>query len=780
MIVVLRKILFLSAVVLCSTCLHNTLFALNPTKNISQYGLDMWDESRGLSAFAIHAIKQTKDGYIWLGTDVGLIRFDGVEFTTFSSATVPRMSDNSIMSLAEDGNGNLWFAMLRGGLGKYYQGKFYFYTKENGLPTNEVVEVFVDSKNNLWLGFMHMGIARFQNEKAIVIPTEETSQFNNVRTIFEDSHNRIWFGTGNFKYYNKDFSVTKIPQTTSEILSVICEDAQGTIWGGKGDGLYFIKDGKENLFSFAKKDFISPIREVIKDKSGNLWIGTEGDGLFRYTNGTLSQFNLQDGLKSNRIISICEDREGNLWLGTRGGGLCRLKDKNISVYAEENGLSSDYVHCVFEDSKQRLWIGLRNSGVDVFENGKFTQHYSTANGLLENQVRAIEEDAEGNMWFGSISGLSQLMSSSISSTPRFHYYNNLHDPHDNKLIARFRSVYSDKNNIIWCGSYGAGVVIIRGKEISFNRLPHYNETTNSFVRVITEDNNGILWIGTQAGINRIEDTTITFYGIKEGMPDNEVFAFHFEDDSTMWIGTYNAGLIRYKNGKFISINKKHGLYDNVVFSILADSNGYFWMSSNHGIFRASRQELNDCADGKISSITSVSFGMDDGMKSVECNGGSTPTSVMTRDGMLVFPTVKGFVLLNPNDINNYSMPPQVIFERLISNEDTLLVNEPLALSPGKKKFEIEYTALSFFASEKIRFRYMLEGFETQWNEAETRRKAYYTNIPAGEYTFRVIAASNTGEWNSQGAVLKIIIPPHIWETWWFQILTFLLIAGGIT
>jgi signal transduction histidine kinase len=295
------------------------------------------------------------------------------------------------------------------------------------------------------------------------------------------------------------------------------------------------------------------------------------------------------------------------------------------------------------------------------------------------------------------------------------------------------------------------------------------------VRFITEDRQGALWLGGVSGMSRFKDGVFTNYTTEQGLSNNYVRDIYEDADGTLWVGTYGGGLNRFKDGRFTHITTREGLFDNIVSRILEDENGNFWMSCNRGIYRASRKELNDLAEGRVKAINSVSYGVADGMKSNETNGGGQPAGWKDLEGKLWFPTVKGVVRIDPDNFNR--LPPPVVIEQVLVDKTAADSHQSIRLRPGQSDLEIHYTGLSLTAPEKVRFRYRLEGYDRDWVDARERRVAYYTNISPGTYAFRVMAANNDGVWSTQDATIQVVVVPPFWRTWWFISLSVFAIAA---
>lgn len=378
-----------------------------------------------------------------------------------------------------------------------------------------------------------------------------------------------------------------------------------------------------------------------------------------------------------------------------------------------------------------------------------------------NSVRAIFEDREGTLWIGTESGLNSLRDD------RFTVYT-IRDglSHDN-----VRAITQDREGNLWLGTYGGGLNRLReGKFISFTAR---DGLSNDHIWVNLEDREGNLWVGTWNGLDRFNKSRFTAITSADGLSNDYVWSIYEDRAGGIWIGTDGGGLNRLKDGRITRYTTKDGLFDDVVMAILEDDAGNFWMSCNRGIFRASRRELNDFADGRVRSIGCVAYGTADGMTSSACNGVSQPSVTRTRDGRLWFPTVKGVVIIDPRHIPTNAMPPPVAIEEVVV--DAVTVNKGnrqsgATFAPGAERFEFHYTGLSFVAPERVRFRYMLEGLDHDWVDAGARRVAYYNNLAPGDYRFRVLAANNDGVWNEEGASLSFHVQPRFYQTYPFYLM----------
>jgi signal transduction histidine kinase len=339
------------------------------------------------------------------------------------------------------------------------------------------------------------------------------------------------------------------------------------------------------------------------------------------------------------------------------------------------------------------------------------------------------------------------------------------------------AVYEDRGGEIWVGTGSDSELggLYRFKDGVFTPYRAAEGLALTDVRFITEDRQGALWLGGVSGMSRFKDGVFTNYTTEQGLSNNYVRDIYEDADGTLWVGTYGGGLNRFKDGRFTHITTREGLFDNIVSRILEDENGNFWMSCNRGIYRASRKELNDLAEGRVKAINSVSYGVADGMKSNETNGGGQPAGWKDLEGKLWFPTVKGVVRIDPDNFNR--LPPPVVIEQVLVDKTAADSHQSIRLRPGQSDLEIHYTGLSLTAPEKVRFRYRLEGYDRDWVDARERRVAYYTNISPGTYAFRVMAANNDGVWSTQDATIQVVVVPPFWRTWWFISLSVFAIAA---
>jgi signal transduction histidine kinase/ligand-binding sensor domain-containing protein len=739
-----------------------TLLCSFAPEALAQYQFDSWTTENGLPQNSVVDILQTRDGYLWLATYNGLVRFDGARFTVFDRST-EGIKSQRVQSLYEDSKGTLWVGSEDGMLIRYRDGRFTTYTGENGLPHAIAIKLEEDEAGNLWINWTGevIAVTKFDGERFInykpadfphgvygeigrrrypwwnqdavglhclikgqvqtyALPAElSTAQILRVNADFRGN---LWIqtpGVGVVKVTDgqRKLYTTREGLPSNNIEGDFYEDRKGALWLGEfGGNLHHIQDGRRELaHTFQAFAFY-------EDREGSFWIGSPV-GLHRRRDLTIASLTEREGLSLNGVYSVFQDRAGAIWIGTWNGGLNRYAQDRFTSYHPPDGLPSNYITCTWEDNSGRLWVGT-SGGLAYFDHGRFTR-YEDESGFLRSIVWAMHEDRAGNLWFATDAGLVQRKDGQLT-----------------RYTAR-------------------------------DGLSHDRATT------LLEDRAGTLWIGGFHGFTRWKDGVFTAFTEREGFIGNQVRAFYEDGDGVLWIGTYDGGLYRFKDERLTRYTTKEGLHDNGVFQILEDDAGNLWMGCNRGIYRVSRRELNDFAEGKTRSITSVVFGTKDGLATLECNGGRQPSGLKTADGKLWFPTAGGVAIVDTKAVQSNTVPPPVLIEEFRLDDETIDFQRGVEVPPNKNNFEIRFTAPSFIKPEYIRFKYKLAGLDDDWHDAGERRTISYNQIPAGQYRFVVIAANSDGVWNTTGASLEITVVPPFWRRWWFITLAVIAVAAAI-
>lgn len=743
----------------------------SPQKVLGRYQQFVWLEQHGLPQNTVQAITRTHDGYLWLGTLAGVVRFDGAHFTVFDNGNTPEIKASYITALLEDHQGNLWICADGGGLVRFRDGRFRLYTTQNGLPNDTTKALLEDRNGSLWVGTLG-GMARFKDGHFTVYTTRDGLPNDSITALADDGAGGLWIGTqgGIARFRDGQFTT----YTTREGLlhnnvKALLMDRAGNLWVGVETGLCQFRDGRFSVHGAHDGLANLQVFDIFQDRENNLWVGTIGGGVFRLAaqspGGSFARYTTKDGLPGDRAAAIYQDPESDLWIGT-DGGLCQLRDGRFQVYGKPEGLAQDFAHGIYEDRAGNLWIGTVN-GLSRFKDGKFS-NYGVQDGVPAKTIHSIREDQAGNLWLAAYGGgVLRFQNGHFATwTTKEGLASNL-----------VRTVLPDRAGNLWIGAYGGGLNLWRDGR--FTLYTTGDGLASNYVRTLFEDRAGNLWVGTEdGGVSRFKDGRFITWTSKDGLAKNFVVSFYEDRRGNLWIGTVDGGISRFKDGKFATITAKDGLYDNVAFQILSDTDddsGNLWMSCNRGIYRVSLQELNDFADGRIRSVTSFGYGVTDGMLNRECNSGS-PAGVRARDGMLWFPSTRGAVVIDPKKLNK--QPSLLAIEKVTLDRRVLPLGQTVLVNPGQENLEIQYTGLSWVRPQQIRFRYKLVGLDQDWVEAGTRRTAYFPHLPPGTYTFTVIADNGDGVWNNEGRSLRIVVLPPFYRAWWFLSLVGLGVVGA--
>lgn len=758
-----------------SCCVHlvNLLFllllssagttrALDSSRELSQFGHEVWLTENGLPQNTVHAIAQTADGYIWIGTEEGLARFDGVKFTVFDKQNTPAIKSNYIRSLLADRQGALWIGTAQG-LVRMLNGKFTLFTRDDGLPSETIHAVYEDRERNLWVATAN-GLGLLKSGGLTTFTTKERLISGSIQALLQDSHGALWIATPYGVGRLKDGTFTNYTVRDglgSTSVRAIAEDRNGRIWFGSLGGLTSFDGNRFTNYTTRQGLPNDRVISLQVDRDGGLLIGTAG-GLCRFRDGSFTTFNTGEALATSTILSLLEDLEGNVWVGTETGGISLLKDRKFTTYTVRNGLSNDLAKAIYEDREGNIWIGTDGGGLNLLRNGKLNA-YTTRDGLAGNVVLSLAGDNAGNLWIGTPDGLNRL------NQGKFTTYTSA----DGLASNSVRSLWLDRRGNLWIGTRGGLTRMTNGV---FKTFTEVDGLPNDLVTALYEDTKGNLWIGTFGGLGKLTNEEFTTFTTSDGLSSDAVISLHEDSDGTLWIGTNGGGLNRLKDGKFTTYTTNNGLLDDVVYRILEDGQNHLWLSCRKGIFHISKKELDEFATGKIGSIAPVAYGTADGMMTRECSGGGDPAGWRGRDGKLWFPTIKGVAMIDPQNLKTNSHAPPVVIEQIRIDDKTFAPSERLELPAGTTRFDLDYTAPSFVAPEKVRFKYKLEGFDNDWIDSGTRRIAYYTNLRPGTYTFRVIASNNDGVWNQTGATVSLYLKPYFYQTYWFYAICLLALV----
>jgi ligand-binding sensor domain-containing protein/signal transduction histidine kinase len=743
--------------------------ALDPTKAITQYVHTVWRTDEGLPENAVTKILETSDGYLWVGTQAGIARFDGVHFTVFDHTNTPALHDDYIADLVEDSQGTLWIGTHNGGVTTFRNGRF---SHLSAISERAGLTLAADVDGSVWIGG-NGGLAHVKNGKAIkTYTTADGLSGDSVTRVLVDKDRSLWIATHGGLNHLTNGKIgaysTKDGLPSDDVIGLHLD----------ANGILLIQTQNSELTRRVEGRFEpwriqgvsgSAIEAMLEDRDGNVWIASSTQGLLRVSGKQVSRFTTKEELGSNEVNTVYEDHDGNLWIGTNGGGLERFRDGSFTTYAKEEGLSDDLAYSVIDDSVGDVWITTGTGLNQLHEN--HIRVFTTADGLPTDHTMALSEDHAQNLWVGSsTTGLFRMSHERVTQAI---------STRNGMPAYQISGILEDRTHQFWFLTRGGGLVRYASGQISV--YTKANGLLNNYLFAIAEGMSGTIWIGSGAGLSSIHDGYIKNYPTINSLSDALVTALYFDAKNTLWIGTVGRGLFRLENGRFTRYTTRQGLLDDTINNILEDAAANLWIGSNKGIYRISRHELDAVAAGTSKTAQPLVFGKADGMKSSETNAGSQPSGWRARDGRLWFPTIRGVVVVDPTRLSLSDRQPSTRVEQLLADEVDVNLAESVRLAPGTRRLEIRYTAPNLSSPERTQFRYRLDGFDEQWVQGGIQRIAQYTNLSPGHYTFHVSASADTGRWGNQENALNFDVLPQFYQTWWFRFLeglvTILVLLG---
>ncbi|HXT52569.1 MAG TPA: two-component regulator propeller domain-containing protein [Thermoanaerobaculia bacterium] len=732
--------------------------ALEPGRALTQYVHEAWTDRDGLPQSYVQTILQTRDGYLWIGTQEGLVRYDGQRFTVFDERNTPGLRASSVLSLLEDDDGTLW-VVLDGALATLRQGEFQAVHVDD-LPGAPRV-MARDRAGNYWLG-MDGVLCRLQLPPRTCYTAKDGLIGEKILALASTGEDELWVGTdyglvrlsrGRFEAPSPD---SGLPASS---IHALLAAADGALWVGTDYGLYRYRDG---VAEGRMHGIAAEVWSLLLDRAGSLWVGTSNAGLFRVRDGRATQLSTRDGLSHDAVHALFEDREGSLWVGTRGGGLERLSDGKVTPWGPREGLRGEVTFSVREDRTGNVWVGTDSGLNRIAPNGEVTS-FGEEQGLTSTFVASLAAShTTDELWVGTHGGgVHRLRGGRAAPYPLAHW------PHGGYVW----SLLVDRRGVLWIGS-GGGL-----GRMQDGRLTVYlnnNFAPADSIQSLLETKRGELWAGTLTGLYRWHDERLELSPAPGQVP---VLALHEDAAGTLWVGTYRYGLHRLRGSSHHRIGSRQGLFDDTAYAILEDDTSHLWMSSNRGIYRVAKRELEELVAGKRQRVQSLVLGIGDGMRSSECNAGGT-SGWKGSDGRLWFATMRGAVVVDPRRLGGNRVPPLLKIESVRANQRPVDLAAHRRLPAGVRRLEVRYTALSFRDAERVRFKHRLEGFDADWVDAGAQRVATYTNLAPGQYRFQVIAANGDGVWNREGAAMSFELASPFYRAPWFLALCVLGAIGA--
>jgi ligand-binding sensor domain-containing protein/signal transduction histidine kinase len=728
--------------------------------NLGNYSMHVWKAEDGLPENTINAALQTRDGYIWLATFAGLVRFDGAAFTVFNSDNAPQLRDNDITSLYEARDGGLWIGHETGELSRYENGRVERRPLPSGAEPGVIRGLAEDATGALW-AMNDKGLLTCLRDGKRLAPPEVGP--NGLSALARNPAGLLWvcrngklseLAGGEMK------PVAFPPGAAPNYVAGLCVSLDGGFWAVADGRLLKWKNG---VWSTVKQSVpwnwaaVSCLHET---HNGFLLAGVGDQGFFAFRPEgpePPAHYSRTNGFPTDWIICLCDDAEGNWWVGTGGGGIAALRPNRVQTIAPPDQWQGRPVLSVLASRDGSLWMGSEGAGLYHYQDGAWESFGEAQH--LHPYVWSLAQDAAGTVWIGTWgAGLFAYASNQLQLVSAA-----------GKLVSPLRAICNDGPGEFWLGCEDGLLHYTNGSEAVLRDFP--GEPFRR-VRSIVADGHGGIWCGSSgSGLVYFNGPQIRRFQKQDGLASDFIECLHLDKNGALWIGASGSGLTRFKNNRFSVISSRNGLPDSYICHIEEDASGGFWISSHGGIFRVLKSELDACAEGKTNEISALVYGLEDGMPTLTCSGGSQPAGAADHTGKLWFPTVRGLVSIDPHEVKLNAAPPPIIIERILVDDapaPPTVAGGRLKIPPGRHRLEFRYTALSFVTPERVRFKCRLEGLESQWIDMGTKRAATFSYIPPGAYQFRVIACNSDGVWNTVGADVALSVQPFWWQTWWVR------------
>ncbi|AXC10169.1 Membrane associated, signal transduction histidine kinase-like ATPase [Acidisarcina polymorpha] len=762
--------LALGLTLLLATC---SARAVDANTRISQYGHTVWRIQDGVFSGAPNAIAQTTDGYLWIGTQNGLVRFDGVRFVPWIPPKGKLLS-SGIFALLAARDGGLWIG-TSANLAHLQNGNLTNYMDGQG-RINSIIQ---GHDGRIWITR-----SRVHDDKGPLCEVQDTSLrcygvadgINSpyAGPLAEDSEGSLWFGSASLLTRWSAGSSTVFTPSASKSgeglsgVQAIVAAPDGSIWSGRdrrgpGLGLQRLVHGVSTPLNPTLHGSALQVSALFLDRQDALWIGTEDQGIYRLRGNKVDRFSSVDGLSSDSVSGFYEDREGNMWVATTEGIDC-FRNERVTTFSTRQGLSANLVDSVLAAGDGTIWIG--NLGALEYLRGDRLSSIQSKDGLPGQRVTSLLEDHAGRLWVGLEDRL-------------YVYEDGRFDPirrSNNIAIGTVIAMTEDRETNVWAEVIGSPAKLLRiqGREVR-EELPAPGMPAATS---LAADPKGGIWLGLVDGnLARYRQGRLETFspGSAAGSQVREML---IRADGSV-LGATSSGLIEWKDGRLRTLTNQNGLPCNSLYGLVADNNNALWLYAQCGLVRVADTELREWWNGAKASVKAETFDMFDGAR--PWSAAFQPHGSRSPDGRLWFANENVVQMIDPSHLETNSLPPPVHIEQIVADRKNYSPTDQVRLPALTRDLEIDYTALSFVVPGKVRFRYKLEGRDRDWQDPMTRRQAFYSDLPPGTYQFRIIACNNDGVWNEEGAILDFSIAPMWYQMAWFRIFcfAFVMLIGWI-
>ena len=713
-----------------------------------------WETDEGMPHNGVNAIHQRPDGFLWIATQGGLVRFDGIEFVQRRSPLLKSPRTSRVVELIDENPDTLLIACDQSGLVRLTKGGFSVHPLSEKLGNSlRIIALFQEAPDVFWVVAENRQAWRWDHGKVSHFPRPQTPQVQTPGSLAMDRSGTVFLARGNGLERFDGISLRPVPEIPSRAVT-LAPSSTGGLWVASADALWRWDGGTPAQVAAVTPWTGAPPTALLEDGEGAVWIATKSNGLFRCAGTTFQLIQTSHP----RMVSLYQDAEGNIWAGTTGGGLNLVQPARFQLLDATAGWTPDIEGGVCEGPQGRIWFANSGVGLRRVSDGKI-QPPPDLPGWPAKAI-SVYPDATGRIWFGSLNRVG-FVASDLSQPPVFL---------DLPPMGKVHAIHGAKDGTVWAGGEGRLLAsVLEGKVTLYNESHGY---TGIQAQALCEDGSGALWVGTEEGaLFRGEDGRFTRQQLPADVEGTGIRALVSDADGTLWVGTGGGGLLVGRGGSFTVINQEQGLPDEVVSQLLSDDHGSLWFGTSRALFKVDKKELIQCAEGKIATVTPVKFAAADGLPGFSAAANYQPSSWKTYDGRLLFVSRKGLVIADPSRQTRTRQGPRVHIEKLlVDNKAT--TPDAARLPSATRKLEFHFTAPTFVSPEKVRFRYRLAPFESEWNDAGTQRSATYSQLKPGQYRFEVMAANSDLAWSSAAATMPIVVVPAWWETWWARTLGF--------
>lgn len=723
---------------------------------LAQSSYDQWTGDNGLVSNNITSAIRDRNGFVWITSYNGIMRFDGIQVYVYDETKIPFLTTGAFYAVYEDQSGTLWFSSQSSGVVRYRNGKFERVDPENKILPNSIRSLRISDDGTVWIGTNNAGLYKIKNEKIERVDCPELNE-TSILEMSIDSKNNLWLATDGKGLYRYDGSTFEnIKGVSSGIVNSVFATKDNTILIGTPLGLDILKDNNLHRHT-ALKDV--QVNKVICDAHNRVWLGMElGLGRFDLENeSSYTYISEKNGYPLSRINFLYLDNEQSLWVSTGRDGLVQLRESNIVNITSQHGLTVNKINMIYEAADRSFYIGSDGGTVDIYRHGAITPLRITKP-IFGSSIRDIYVDNEDVIWIASYRGILKKNKSG----------ERLFDEKDGLTATDVRRILPGENGVLWLATRSGGVMKFSNDKV-VKSYTKGNGLESNYALALEQDKLGNIYVGTHSGgmsVIHSDGSNETFHieGSDEGIL---IFNIHIDSEGQIWV-VGNRGLLHFDGKKFRKINLMRSLKGEIFFDWVEDKVGNVWVTGNLGVLKFLKSDVQKFLKNEITEVKFKLFDNRDGMKSKECTAATR--SLLSSSGRIWVPTINGISVFYPEKTKENKIPPPVYVTSLLADDQEFEGNEPIVIEPGKLRYTFFFTAPSFISPKKIQFKYKLDNVDENWINAGTTRQAEYTNLAPGNYTFRVLACNSDGVWNEKGASLSFRINPFFYQTAYFYLL----------